>query len=100
LKEGTSPARVNFEGVYHSPEWGTVTLNQENGKITGTLAHYQIKGVASGRAARLLLIDDLWTEYTMILNRRATGNLDGAYSPSIPFSQEDATPVTLNRITP
>jgi len=95
----TGTARANFEGVYYSPEWGTVTLNQENGKIVGSLAHYHVSGVVSGKNARLLLVDDQWVEFTMLLRRPSYEKLTGSYSGSVPHSDADSIPVTLLRIT-
>lgn len=92
------PAKTNFEGVYYSPDWGTVALNQRGDKITGAIAHFHIKGLASGRSAYLLLVDDEWNEHTMILKRKNSEILEGAYSSCIPFSTEDALPVHLDKI--
>ncbi|MCK9589278.1 MAG: hypothetical protein WC076_06005 [Terrimicrobiaceae bacterium] len=92
------PAKTNFEGVYYSPDWGTVALNQRGDKITGAIAHFHIKGLASGRSAYLLLVDDEWNEHAMILKRKNSEILEGAYSSCIPFSTEDALPVHLDKI--
>ena len=92
------PAKTNFEGVYYSPDWGTVTLNQRDDKITGAIAHFQVKGFATGKSAYLLLVDDGWTEHTMILKRKSSEIVDGSYSSYIPFSTKDALPVHLDKI--
>lgn len=94
----TGAARANFEGVYYSPDWGTVTLNQENGKLVGSMAHYHVSGVVSGRNARLLLVDDQWVEFTMLLRRVSSEKLTGSYSTSVPYQEADSTPVTFLRI--
>ncbi len=96
-KNGT--ATTNFEGTYYSPEWGAVVLNQNKGRLSGSMAHYHIDGVVSGRTASLLLIDNSWTEYTMVLNLRDAEVLEGNYSAYVPFSDKDAAPVTLYRIS-
>jgi len=94
----TGTARSNFEGVYYSPEWGTVTLNQENGKLAGSLGHFRVSGLVSGRNARLLLVDDQWVEFTMLLRRVSYEKLTGSYSGSVPYSEAHSKPVTLLRI--
>jgi len=92
------PARTNFEGVYYSPDWGAVTLNQRDGKITGAIAHFQVDGIATGKSAYLLLVDDDWIEHTMMLKRKNSEIVNGAYSSCIPFSTKDALPVHLDKI--
>jgi hypothetical protein len=94
----TRTTASNFEGVYYSPDWGLVALNQEGTKITGALAHFNIRGKASGKTAYLLLVDDEWIEYTMVLNRKSSEVLTGSYSSSVPFSKDDAEPVHLDKI--
>ncbi len=94
----TRSTASNFEGVYYSPDWGMVALNQEGTKITGALSHYNIRGKASGKTAYLLLVDDQWIEYTMVLSRKSSEVLTGSYSASVPFSKDDAEPVHLDRI--
>lgn len=93
-----SPAKTDFEGVYYSPDWGAVYLNQQNGKITGAIAHYQVKGLASGKSAYLLLVDDEWIEQTMILKKKNSEILDGSYSSHVPYSAKDSLPVHLDKI--
>lgn len=92
------PAKTNFEGVYYSPDWGTVGLKQRDGKIAGAIAHFQVKGIASGKSAYLLLVDDSWVEYTMILRKKSCEIVDGSYSPHIPYTVKDSNPVHLDKI--
>lgn len=92
------PAKTNFEGVYYSPDWGVVALNQRGDKVTGAIAHFHLSGVATGRTAYLLLTDDDWVEHTMILTRKNSEIIEGAYSSYIPFSEKDALPVHLDKI--
>ncbi len=91
-------ATTNFEGVYYSPDWGTVSLNQRDGRLTGSIAHFHVKGIASGKNAYLLLVDDEWVEHTMILRRKNYEIVEGSYSSFVPYSKEDALPVHLDRI--
>lgn len=92
------PARTNFEGVYYSPDWGTVSLNQRDGQITGAIAHFHVKGIATGRSAYLLLVDDDWVEHTMILNKKNSEIIEGSYSSYVPYSKTDSLPVHLDKI--
>ena len=92
------PAKTNFEGMYYSPDWGSVALNQRNDKVTGTIGHFHISGIATGRTAYLLLIDDEWVEHTMVLKRKSSEILEGSYSSFVPFSKEDALPVVFDKI--
>lgn len=95
----TVPASANFEGVYYTPDWGVVLLNQNKDKLTGSVAHMRVDGVVSGNVASLLLIDDQWVEYTAVLKRKNSEVLQGSYSPSIPYSSADASPMVLEKIT-
>ena len=94
----TGSARTNIEGVYYSPDWGSVLLNQNKNDITGTIGHYKISGVLSGKNASLLLIDDEWIDYTMVLTRKNSEELVGSYSCCVPYSAENSTPIHLFRI--
>lgn len=96
----TAPARANFEGLWYSPEWGIIVLNQETGgKLTGIFRDfYTVRGVVSGTSAYLTLIDDDWTDYTVKLHRKNSEELVGHYSPNVPFSEADSHPLVLKRI--
>lgn len=94
----TRETASNFEGVYYSPDWGLMALNQDGQSITGALAHYSVRGKASGRTAYLLLVDDDWIEYTLVLNRKSSEVLTGSYSDSVPFSKEDSASVRFDKI--
>lgn len=92
------PATTNFEGVYYSPDWGTVTLNQRDSRVNGAIAHFHVKGIATGKSAYLLLVDDEWVEHTMILKRKSSEIVDGSYSANVPYSDKDSLPVHLDKI--
>ena len=92
-------ARLNVEGVWYSPQWGIVVLNQAAGKVTGIFQdYYRADGVVSGRKAHIALIDDDWTEYTVELKRKNWEELTGWYSSSVPFTEADAHELQLVRI--
>ena len=91
-------AATNVEGVYYSPEWGIVALKQRQGKLTGWLGEFHLKGEVSGKTAYLLLLDGGWIEHTMVLNRKSSEILDGSYSTHSPYSDKDRRPVHLDRI--
>lgn len=92
------PAKTNFEGVYYSPDWGVVALNQRGDKVNGAIAHFHISGIATGKTAYLLLTDDEWVEHTMILKQKNSEIIEGTYSSHVPFSEKDALPVYLDKI--
>jgi hypothetical protein len=96
----TAPPKMNIEGVWYSPQWGVVVLNQEpGGKLEGIFQdYYTVNGVVSGKEAFITLIDDDWVEYTVELRRKNHEELTGFYSPSVPFSEKDATELVLKRI--
>lgn len=92
------PSASHFEGTYYSPDWGLVALNQEGRNLSGSIGHYHLRGKVAGKTAYLLLVDDQWTDYTMVLSRKSAGVLTGSYSAHIPFSKDDAEPILLNQI--
>lgn len=95
----TGPAKVNIEGVWYAPGWGTVVLNQEGSKLTGAFQdHYAVDGVVSGRKAFFILLDDDWREYSVELTAKGREKLVGYYSATIPFSESDQQEIVLNRI--
>jgi hypothetical protein len=96
----TARARMNIEGLWYSPQWGIVVLNQErDGKLTGIfMDHYVVNGIVSGKEAFITLVDDDWVEYTVELRRKSWEQLAGYYSPSVPFLDKDANELVLTRI--
>ena len=96
----TAPAKSNLEGVWYSPQWGMIIVNQEaGGKLSGVFQdYYTVDGVISGNDAYIALIDDDWTEYTVKLHRQNSEYWTGYYSSSVPFSEKDQTPLVLKRI--
>jgi hypothetical protein len=92
------PAATNIEGVYYSPEWGIIALNQRDGKITGGTPEFRLKGQVSGKTAFLLVCDGDWVEHTMILKRKSAEILDGSASSHELYSGKDLRPVHLDRI--
>lgn len=95
----SAPSRMNVEGLWYSPEWGIVVLNQEGGKLTGVFQdYYKVSGLVSGRKAYIVLTDDDWAEYTVELTRQSNGDLRGYFSPDVPFSEATRHEVVLKRI--
>ena len=96
----TLPPKTNIEGVWFSPQWGMVVLNQDRaGRLTGLFQdHYFVNGVVSGKEAFITLTDDDWVEYTVELRRKSSEELVGFYSPSVPFLEKDANDLLLTRI--
>ena len=95
----SAPTRTNVEGLWYSPEWGIVVLNQEGSKVTGVFQDfYKANGLISGRKVFLVLTDDDWAEYTVELAKQPSGDLKGHYSPDVPFSEASQHELTLKRI--
>lgn len=98
--KNTAAPRTNLEGLWYSPQWGMVVFNQTpKGELTGIFQDaYRVEGRVVGKSAYIALIDDDWTEYTVELQRLSGEKLTGFYSPSVPFSSKDKTPLELFRI--
>jgi hypothetical protein len=96
----SAPARTNIEGVWYSPQWGIVVLNQErDGTLSGIFQeYYVVNGVVSGNSAFITLTDEEWVAYTVELKRKNRWELTGFYSASVPFSEKDAQELVLKRI--
>ena len=95
----TAPSKMDIEGLWYSPQWGMVILNQEGSKLDGVFQdYYTVKGVVSGKTAYITLIDDDWTEYTAILKYKNSGELAGAYSAYVPFNEKYQHDLLLKRI--
>ena len=92
------PAKTNFEGVYYSPDWGTVVLKQHDGKLTGGISYYKVKGIATGNSAFLVLVDDEWAGHTMILKRKNFETVCGSFSRHMPYVEQGSKPVRLDKI--
>lgn len=95
----TAPSRMNIEGLWYSPQWGMVILNQEGSKLDGVFQdYYTVKGVVSGKTAYLTLTDDDWVEYTAVLKYTDGQKLVGAYSSFVPFNEKFSQELVLKRI--
>jgi len=92
------PATTNFEGVYYSPDWGTVVLKQHDGKLSGGIGIYKIKGIATGKSAFLVLVDDEWAGHSMILKRKNFETVCGSFSRHMPYVEKGSKPVCLDKI--
>lgn len=95
----TAPSRMDIEGLWYSPQWGIVLLNQEGSKLDGVFQdYYTVKGVVSGKTAYLTLTDDDWVEYTAVLKYTDGQKLVGAYSSFVPFNEKYSHELVLKRI--
>jgi hypothetical protein len=99
-EKASSKAQINVEGLWYSPQWGVVLLNQTpDGKVTGVVDGYlHAKGVVSGKNVYLVLVDDDWTEYTVELRRTKWDQLKGNFSSWVPFNAIDQQEVVLEKI--
>jgi len=97
LGQFNAPARVNLQGNWTSPEWGSAIFKQTGRTITGQMGQYQARGVVSGSTAFLALEDGGWTYYTAILKSTGSSKLAGTYSSSVPYSEQESRVVFLER---
>lgn len=99
-EKNTAKAQMNVEGLWYSPQWGVVLLNQTpDGKVTGVVDGFlHAKGVVSGKNVYLALTDDDWTEYTVELRRSKWDQLKGYFSSWVPFNTIDQQEVVLEKI--
>jgi len=95
----TSPSKMNVEGLWYSPQWGIVLLNQEGSKLDGVFQDfYGVNGVVSGKTAYLTLTDDDCVEYTVVLRYKNANELVGGYSSYVPFNEKHSHDLVLKRI--
>lgn len=96
----TSPAKIDVEGVYYSPEWGIALLKQSpGGKLSGYFADYgSVEGIVSGKNAYFTIVDSGWAEYTFELTQPRSDRLKGLYSAHLPFDMADQTEIVLEKI--
>lgn len=96
----TTPAKINVEGVYFSPDWGLMVLKQQpGGKVSGLIGtHGVAKGYVSGSKVFLAVVDGGWTEYTLELHRPRYDQLKGLYSAHVPFNSVDEHEVVFEKI--
>jgi len=97
LSNFNQPAALNVTGTWASLEWGEGSLKQANRQVTGTLGHYAVKGVVSGRKVYLQFLSDNWVYYSAVLERTPAGALSGHYSEGTSFDPKEQEPITIKR---
>ncbi|MEO6053380.1 MAG: hypothetical protein ABIP97_05150 [Chthoniobacterales bacterium] len=92
-------AKVNVTGTYTSAvyHWGGAQLVQKGSEVTGTIGSYKLHGVVRGYRVYLLASSGSLDKYSIILSAKGQ-DLVGAFSDSIPFSIQEAEPMTLTKI--
>jgi len=100
LSDQFDPAGVNVAGGWKSSDWGNAVLTQDGRTIGGRLGDYDVKGVASGSRAYLLLSEGGWNYYSAVLERPLPNVLTGNFSRSIPFVKNFSRPIRLEQIAP
>jgi len=91
------PAGLNITGTWASLEWGEGPLKQTGRQVTGTLGHYAVKGVVSGRKVYLQFLSDNWVYYSAVLERTPAGVLAGHYSEGASFDPAEQQEILLKR---
>jgi len=92
------PATADFNGGWHSEDWGDVYLSQTGRQITGFFGKYRAEGVVSGTTAYLVLADAGWYSYSVALSWLSPDRAQGFYSDSVPYRLQDERPIVLHRI--
>lgn len=93
------PTEINVNGLWHSPDWGDVILNQEKDKrdITGTGDGWDITGVVSGKKIYLLFSDKGRINYSAELLADGETALAGSYSKGMLSAKSRKRPMRLTR---
>ena len=106
--QSASPADVNVNGVWESPDWGKVILNQPAGSrdITGEGDGWRVDGSVDGKKVRLTFSHKRTRRvmYTAELTAISDTKLEGRYSKgmlredtkgkSMVLTRQAATPTT------
>jgi hypothetical protein len=81
----TGPATINVNGFWYEPAWGTIVLNQAEGKseLTGRGDNWDITGVVSGNHVYLLFSSKGNIAYSAVLTAVNDTTLDGGYSKGL-----------------
>jgi len=99
LAQNAGRAQVTAAGSYSSQEWGggEIRFDQKGNAVSGVMGDYSVRGVLNGSRLYVLLHTGGWNYYTAVL-RKTGSSFVGFYSPSVPFTSADQSPVTLRRI--
>ena len=91
---------MNISGTWNSDDddWGAARFEQNGNEVNGAIGHFQAKGYTKGSEVFLSLADDGWVYYTVHL-KKSGNRLQGFYSESIPFSDDDRGAIILERVS-
>ncbi len=78
-------ATMNVTGLWRSPDWGRLSLNQSEGsrKVVGSGDGWEISGVVSGTTACLLFSHNGKIAYTAKLTAEGATALTGVYAKGL-----------------
>jgi hypothetical protein len=99
LDPNTTPPALNVTGIWDSPEWGKVSLNQREGgrRIIGTGDGWDISGVVSGKDVYLLFCHEGKVGFSAKLTADAPSQLRGIYAKGILSSHSKTRPTRLSK---
>ncbi|MDX2082296.1 MAG: hypothetical protein SFU53_16045 [Terrimicrobiaceae bacterium] len=98
LSDQLEPAAINISGNWLSDDWGRGEFVQNGRRITGRLGDYDVRGVASGNQAYLLIASDEWYYYSAILQMPRPGLLTGRFSRMIPYVKTLSRPMRFEQL--
>lgn len=98
LSDQLEPAAINVTGNWLSDDWGRAELVQSGRRISGRLGDYDVRGVASGNRAYLLIASGEWYYYSAILEMPRPGLLSGRFSRMIPFVKGLSRPMRFEQL--
>ncbi len=98
LSDQLGSAEINVSGNWTSNDWGRAELVQRGRQISGSLGGYNVRGVASGTRAYLLIAQGEWYYYSAVLEMPRPGLLTGRFSRAIPFVRGFSRPMRLEQL--
>ena len=104
LAEGTPPA-MDLGGQWYDDKgnfmfgWGEGQLRQEQGRLSGAIGNYNVRGIVAGKKAYLVFLHGGKVYYTARLEQFEEGKLTGEYFDAHDKSQTKGYPTSLARRT-
>lgn len=85
LSAHSDPPTINVNGFWHDQAWGTIVLNQAEGKaeVTGRGDNWDVTGVVSGNQVYLLFSSRGNIAYSAVLTAVNDTTLDGKYDSGL-----------------
>jgi hypothetical protein len=98
LSDQMLPPEIFISGDWKSAAWGKAFFAQTDNRVRGYLGDYSVEGVDSGKKAYLLVGQDGWYYYSVVLEMPAPNILLGYYSRSVPYEMNKRVDLRLDRM--